>query len=82
MPRPAIEAVTRSYEHVQRWGPFSTEVYEWVEREVARTAACLAARIGAPPENVALTENATVGCCIALWGLDWRAGDHVLPLGL
>lgn len=78
MPRPAIEAVLRSYEHVQRWGPFSTEVNEWVEREVARTAACLAAQIGAPPENVALTENASVGCGIVLWGLDWRAGDHVL----
>lgn len=78
MPRPAIDAVIQSYEHVQRWGPFSTEINEWVEREIDRTAACLAAQIGAPPENVALTENATVGCGIVLWGLDWRAGDHIL----
>lgn len=78
MPRPAIDAVVRSYEHVQRWGPFSTEVNEWVGREIERTAASLAALVGAPAENVALTENATVGCAIVLWGLDWRAGDHIL----
>lgn len=78
MPQPAIEAVLRSYEHMQRWGPFSTEVNEWVQQEINRTAAQLAAIIGAPADNVALTENATVGCNVALWGMDWRAGDHIL----
>jgi L-cysteine/cystine lyase len=78
LPRPAIEAVLRSYEYVQEWGPFSTEVNEWAQQEMSRTRACLAAQLGVSAATVALTENVTVGCNIALWGLDWREGEHIL----
>ncbi len=30
------------------------------------------------PETITLTENVSVGCNIALWGIDWQAGDHLL----
>ncbi len=78
LPRPAIEAVLRSYEYAQQWGPFSTEVNEWVQQEMSRTRACLAAQLGTAAESIALTENVTIGCNIVLRGLDWQAGDHIL----
>jgi L-cysteine/cystine lyase len=78
LPRPAIEAALRSYEYAQQWGPFSTEVNEWAQQEISRTKAYLAAQLGASADTIALTENVTVGCNIALWGLDWQAGDHIL----
>lgn len=78
LPRPAIEAVLRSYEYMQQWGPFSTEINEWVRHEISRTKTYLAAQLGAPAETIALTENVTTGCNIVLWGLDWQAGDHIL----
>lgn len=78
LPRPAIDAILRSYEYVQQWGPFSSEINEWVRQEINRTISCLAAQLGASPETIALTENVTTGCNIVLWGIDWQPGDHIL----
>jgi len=78
LPRRAIDAILRSYEYMQQWGPFSTEVNEWVQQEVNRTISSLASYLGADTETIALTENVTNACNIVLWGLDWQQGDHIL----
>lgn len=78
MPRPAIDAVLDSWEYIQRWGPFSTEINDWVQQEIHKTIECLATQLGAAGDTIALTENVTTGCNIVLWGLEWRAGDHIL----
>jgi L-cysteine/cystine lyase len=78
LPRPAMNAVLEAWEYMQKWGPFSTEVNDWIQQEVSKTIACFGTLFGGTPETIALTENVTAGCNIVLWGLDWQQGDHIL----
>lgn len=78
MPRQAMDAVLDSWEYIQQWGPFSTEINDWVQQEIHKTVECLATQLGAASDTIALTENVTTGCNIVLWGLEWREGDHLL----
>jgi len=78
LPRPAIDAVLDSWEYMQKWGPFSTQINDWIQQEVSKTIACLATQLDATPQTIALTENVTTACNIVLWGLEWEQGDHLL----
>ncbi|MEK0181781.1 MAG: aminotransferase class V-fold PLP-dependent enzyme [Oscillatoriales cyanobacterium] len=78
LPKPALEAIYGAYKRVQLGGPFSGEIGAWVAQEAMLTRRAIASELGVPPETIALTEDVTVGCNIALWGIDWRSGDHLL----
>ncbi|MEG4251052.1 aminotransferase class V-fold PLP-dependent enzyme [Microcoleus sp. Pol10D4] len=78
LPEPALEAIYQAYKRVQLGGPFSAEVGAWVVQEAMLTRRAIASELTVPPETIALTEDVTVGCNIALWGIDWKAGDHLL----
>jgi L-cysteine/cystine lyase len=78
MPQAAIDAITNSQEYIQIHGPFSTQVNAWVTQEVEQTRQAIASELNAPAETITITEDVTVGCNIALWGIDWQAGDHLL----
>ncbi|MEG4055796.1 MULTISPECIES: aminotransferase class V-fold PLP-dependent enzyme [unclassified Microcoleus] len=78
LPEPALEAIYEAYKRVQLGGPFSGEVGAWVVQEAMLTRRAIASELAVPPETIALTEDVTVGCNIALWGIDWKAGDHLL----
>jgi L-cysteine/cystine lyase len=78
LPQTALAAIQQSYEHIQQNGPFCGGVNAWIQAESNQTRHAIAAELGAPVETITLTENVTVGCNIALWGIDWRAGDHIL----
>ena len=78
LPEPALDAIYQAYKRVQLGGPFSGEVGAWVVQEAMLTRRALASELTVPPETIALTEDVTVGCNIALWGIDWKAGDHLL----
>ncbi|MEG4577794.1 aminotransferase class V-fold PLP-dependent enzyme [Microcoleus sp. N3A4] len=78
LPEPALEAIYGAYKRVQLGGPFSGEVGAWVAQEAMLTRRAIASELTVPPETIALTEDVTVGCNIALWGIDWKAGDHLL----
>jgi L-cysteine/cystine lyase len=78
LPLVALEAIQQSFQTIQRLGPFSGEMAVWFEEEASQTRQTIAQELGAEPEAIALTEDVTVGCNIALWGMDWRLGDHLL----
>ncbi|MEG4864306.1 MULTISPECIES: aminotransferase class V-fold PLP-dependent enzyme [unclassified Microcoleus] len=78
LPEPALEAIYEAYKRVQLGGPFSGEVGAWVVQEAMLTRRAIASELAVPAETIALTEDVTVGCNIALWGIDWKAGDHLL----
>lgn len=78
LPEPALEAIYGAYKRVQLGGPFSGEIGAWVVHEAMLTRCAIANELAVPPETIALTEDVTVGCNIALWGIDWRSGDHLL----
>lgn len=74
----AIKAIQTAHQTIQVKGPFSSQVNEWMQAEGASTRQMLAEALGVSSQAIALTENVTAGCNIALWGLPWRAGDHIL----
>jgi len=78
MPQAAIDAINNSQEYIQRRGPFSSEVNAWITQEVEQTRLAIASELNTPAETITITEDVTVGCNIAMWGIDWQAGDHIL----
>jgi len=78
LPQASLEAIQESYEYIQRYGPFSGGVNDWVTEELNKTRQAIASELVAPAETITLTEDVTVGCNIPLWGIDWQAGDHIL----
>jgi L-cysteine/cystine lyase len=78
LPQASLEAIQQAYEYVQRHGPFSAGVNAWVMEEAHQTRLAIASELVASVETIALTEDVTVGCNIAMWGIDWQAGDHML----
>ena len=78
MPQVAMDAITQAQEYIQRSGPFSTGVNSWVTQEVQQTREAIATELRVPTETITITEDVTVGCNIALWGIDWQEGDRIL----
>ncbi len=78
MPQAAMDAITTAQEYIQRSGPFSTEVNAWSMQESNSTREAIAVELGVSSETITLTEDVTVGCNIALWGINWSPGDHML----
>lgn len=73
-----FNTIAQGYEKIQTWGPFSQRVNAWLQEESAKTRNAIATEVGSTPETITLTENVTVGCNIALWGLNWQNQDHIL----
>ena len=78
MPASALTAIYESYQFIQQAGPFSVEVDAWITREAHQTRSAIASELNVSPETISITEDVTVGCNIALWGIDWQAGDRLL----
>jgi L-cysteine/cystine lyase len=78
LPTPSLEAMTASWQRIQELGPFTTDVWPFIEQETARVRQALAQLCGVSPHRLALTENVTSGCVLPLWGLPWHAGDVLL----
>jgi L-cysteine/cystine lyase len=78
MPQRAIAAIQNSQEYIQQAGPFSNAMNQWVMQEATKLRQAIAIELGTSPETIALTEDVSVGCNIALWGINWQAGDHLL----
>lgn len=78
MPQTAIDAVAQAQIKIQQLGPFSNAVYPWLFNEMAAARAAIASELNVSSDTITLTENVTVGCNIAMWGINWQPGDHLL----
>lgn len=78
LPHCALEAMIEAYQYLESYGPFSGKVNVWIEEKTAKLKHALATGLNTTPETITLTENVTAGCNIALWGLEWQPGDHIL----
>jgi L-cysteine/cystine lyase len=74
----AIAAINQAQVAVQELAPFSLAANDWIKAQTIALRSLMATELGAPSDTITLTENTTVGCNIALWGIDWRVGDRVL----
>ncbi|MDZ8049890.1 MAG: aminotransferase class V-fold PLP-dependent enzyme [Aulosira sp. ZfuVER01] len=78
MAQGTMDAITETQTHIQQLGPFGNEVGRWIGLNVKATKEAIASELNVPLTAIALTENVTVGCNIAMWGIEWQAGDHIL----
>jgi len=78
LPQASLAAIQQAYEYIQQHGPFSGQVNSWLIEEARQTRRAIASELGVPVQTITLTEDVTVGCNIAMWGIDWQAGDHIL----
>jgi L-cysteine/cystine lyase len=78
MAQATLDAMAQAQQHMQVIGPFSNQVNQWIQQQAAEMRGIMAAELGVSMETMTLTEDVTVGCNIPLWGIPWRAGDHIL----
>jgi L-cysteine/cystine lyase len=78
LPKMAFDAIVETYEYLQENGPFSLKANAWVNQQVAELRTVIAQELGVTADTITLTENVTEGCNIALWGIDWQAGDEIV----
>ena len=78
LPEPALQAMIDYYRDLENHAPLSTETGMANLEIFSKTRACLVEELNAEDQTLVLTENVSLGCNIALWGLDWRPGDHVI----
>ncbi|MEH1860472.1 MAG: aminotransferase class V-fold PLP-dependent enzyme [Nostoc sp.] len=78
MPQRAMDAIAQTQAYVQQIGPFGNEAYGWIAPQTQAAREAIALELNAPSETITLTQNVTVGCNIAMWGIEWLAGDHLL----
>jgi L-cysteine/cystine lyase len=78
MPQAALDDILGAYQQIQSEGPFGIKTSNLVIRESNLTRQAIAAALGVSAKSIALTENVTAGCNIALWGLNWQPGDRIL----
>lgn len=78
LPQVAWAAIQHAYEFLQQEGPFSRPALDWILAETTQTRQAIAEELGTTAATITLTEAVSGGCNIALWGLNWQAGDHLL----
>lgn len=78
LPQGALEAILAGYTQMQREGPFSRKALDSITAQIALTHKAIAQELGVTADTITLTESVSVGCNIALWGLPWQRGDHLL----
>lgn len=78
LPWSTIGAISRAYMTLQELGPFSQAGNRWGDEICQQLRRQMALELGVQSDTITLTENVSVGCNIALWGLPWQAGDHIV----
>jgi L-cysteine/cystine lyase len=78
LPKPALDAIIESYTLIQQDGPFSKAALDRITAQIALTHKAIAQELNVAPTTITLTESVSIGCNIALWGLDWQKGDRLL----
>ena len=73
-----LDAIQKSYLYVQEHGPLNNSMFGWIVEQGNKTKEAFAQSFGGSPSSYAITQNATEGCNIGLWSLDWRVGDKLL----
>lgn len=78
MPQSAIAALHQAHDALQELGPFSSAANAWMVKEGDLLRSAIAQELGADTGTITLTEDVSVGCNIALWGIGWKPTDHIL----
>ena len=78
LPNPSLEKIMESWRKIQELGPFTNKVWPYIYKEIESTKIKLGEICGTNSNRIALTENVTSGCLLALWGLPLNQGEEIL----
>ena len=78
LPTQSLNAITSSWETIQKLGPFTNDVWPYITKEVISTKNLISEICGIHSNRIAFTENVTSGCVLPLLGLPLFDGDHIL----
>ena len=78
LPTQSLNAITSSWQTIQKLGPFTNNVWPYITKEVITTKNLLAKICAVHPKRIAFTENVTSGCILPLLGLPFSEGDNFL----
>ncbi len=73
-----LAKISENFAYIEAIGSFSIAANKWIIEETNLLKAAIASEFKVAPETIALTENTTHGCNIALWSFNWQQGDHLL----
>lgn len=75
---PALEAIQAYYQKLLEDVPFTMDHTMGFLEVFKKARTHLAKELGVDEGSVALVENTSMGCNMALWGIPWQSGDHLL----
>ncbi|WP_414576389.1 aminotransferase class V-fold PLP-dependent enzyme [Anabaena sp. CCY 9402-a] len=78
MPKATMDTINQTIAHIQDIGPFGNEAGNWLTAQMQTVREAIASELNVTTDTIAFTDNVTVGCNIAMWGISWQAGDHIL----
>ncbi len=78
LPTQSLNAITSSWQTIQKLGPFTNNVWPYITKEIITTKNLLAEICAIHPKRIAFTENVTSGCILPLLGLPFSEGDNLL----
>lgn len=78
LPRASMEAIIDTYHYIDKVGPFGLKINNWLQIKTKETKKAIASELRVEEKSITITENVTTGCNIALWGINWQAGDEIL----
>ena len=78
LPAPSLKKIIKSWEKLQEIGPFTNNVWPFINNEVVLTKRYLAKSMGVNIKNIALSENISTGMILPLWGIDFSEGEEIL----
>ncbi len=73
-----LAQISENFAHIESLGSFSIAANNWITEETRLLKEAIATEFNTKPETIALTENTTHGCNIALWSFNWQQGDRLL----
>ena len=78
LPSQSLNKITRSWQKIQELGPFTNNVWPYINKEIIKTKQKLAEQFGVKPKYISLSENISTGMILPLWGINIDRGDELL----
>ena len=78
LPSQSLNKITRSWQKIQELGPFTSNVWPYINKEIIKTKQKLAEQFGVKPKYISLSENISTGMILPLWGINIDRGDELL----
>ena len=78
LPKSSLEAIIKSWEIIQDIGPFTNNVWTYINKEIISTKLLLSKVLGVDTKNLALSENISTGIILPLWGIKFSSTDELI----